>query len=69
MRRWWRGGGAAKQSEERMSGNSESRSEIHLGVERREARIDEDGGGENVKVMAREPGEEPLKTHWMATSS
>ena len=35
---------------------------------RTEARKDEDSGGEDVRVMAEEPGEEPLKTLWLATS-
>ena len=45
-----------------MSGNSRSRSKIHLGVERRVAWRDEDVRGEEFNVMAREPEEEMLKT-------
>ena len=45
-----------------MSGNSWSRSETHLGVERRAAHRDRDAGGDEVKETAGEPGEELLKT-------
>ena len=41
--------------------------ETHYGVERRAARREEDGGGEEVNKMAGENGEELLKTFWLAT--
>ena len=49
-------------------GNSRSRLETHLGVERRAAQREEDEGGDEVKEMAGESGEELLKTFWLATS-
>ena len=49
-------------SEKRTSGNSRSRLETHLGVERKAAWRDEDVGGEEVNLMAGDPGEELLKT-------
>ena len=51
-----------KQSDERTLRNSRSRLEIHFGVERRAARREEEIRGEEVRVMAGEPGEELLKT-------
>ena len=63
----WQGREAVNLSEERTSGNSMSRLEIHLGVERRAA-WKENVGGEEINVMAGEQGEEPLKTFWLATS-
>ena len=56
-----------KPSEERTSGNSWSRSEIHLGVERRAAQRKDDGGGDEAKKMAGDPGEELMMTFWLAT--
>ena len=54
-----------KQSEDRTSGNSRSRSEKHLGVERRDARREEDeGGGDEANEI-----EELLKTFWLAMSN
>ena len=42
-----------KPSEERSSGNSRSRWETHLGVERRDAwREEDEGGGDEVNKMA-----------------
>ena len=58
-----------KPSKERTSGNSRSRLETHFGVERRAACIEEEVGGEEGNKMAREPGEELLKTFWLATSN
>ena len=73
MRRGWRtgwpGGEAVKPSEERTSRNSRSRLKTHFGVERRAARREEDSGGEEGNEMAGEPGEELLKTFWLATSN
>ena len=60
--------GAVKPLEERTSGNSERMLKIHLGAQRKEAHRDEDGGGEDVNVMAGEPGEELLKPLWLAMS-
>ena len=51
--------------EERTLGSSRSRSEIHFGVERRDAGREEDVRGEEVRVMAGEPGQKLLK---LATS-
>ena len=51
---------------ERTSGNLKRRSEIHFRVERRLAKREEDGGGEEVSDME---GEELLKTFWLAMSS
>ena len=62
---WWQGGAAVKASEERMSGNSERRSEIHFGAETKVAWRENDGGGKEVSVTE---GEELLKTFWLATS-
>ena len=43
-------------------------SETHWGVERRDAGREEDeAGGDEVNKMAEEPGEELLKTFWLAT--
>ena len=58
-----------KPSEERTSLNSRSRLETHLGVERRAAHREEDGGGEEGNKMAVEPREELLKNFWLARSS
>ena len=63
---WWQGGEAVNLSKEGTSGNSKRRLEIHLGVERRAAQRDE-GIGEEVKTWVGEPGEELLKTLWLAT--
>ena len=49
-----------KPAEDRTSGNSRSRLETHLGVERRDARRKDEGGGDDVNEMAGEPGEELL---------
>ena len=57
-----------KQSEDRTSGNSRSRSGTHLGVEWRAACREDKGGRDEVNEMAGEPGEELLKTFWLATS-
>ena len=51
------------------SGNSWSRSETHLGVERRAAHREEDASGKEGNKMAGEAGEELLKTFWLATST
>ena len=48
--------------------NSRRRMETNLGVERRDARREDDGSGDEGKEMAGEPGEELLKTFWLATS-
>ena len=58
-----------KPSEERTSRNSRSRLETHFGVERRAAFREEDVGGEEGNKMAGEPGEELLKTFWLAMSN
>ena len=59
-----------KPSENRTSGNSRSRLETHLGVERRNAQKEKDeGSGDEVNKMAGEPGEELLKTLWLAKSN
>ena len=63
-----RGREAVKPSEERTSGKSRSRLETHLGVQRRAALREEDTGGEEVFEIAGEPGEELLKTFWLAKS-
>ena len=40
-----------------------------MGVERSDAwRVEDEGGGDEVNKMAGEPGEELLKTFWLATS-
>ena len=57
-----------KPLEERMSGNSRSRLEVHLGVERRAARREGDVREEEFNMMAGEPGEELLKTFCLDTS-
>ena len=66
MRRRWRtgcqGGKAVKPLEERMSGNSRSRSETHFGAERRAAHREEGVGGEEDNNMAGKPREELQKT-------
>ena len=49
-----------KPSEDRTLGNSRSRSESHLGVERRDTWRKDEGGGDEVNKMAGEPGEELL---------
>ena len=59
MTRWWQGGEAVKPLEERTSGNSERRLEIHFGAETRVAWRDKDGRGEEVRHTE---GEELLKT-------
>ena len=48
-----------KPSEERLSGKLERRSEIHFGAERKVARREGEGGGEDVR---HKEGEELLKT-------
>ena len=68
LQTWWLDRGAVIPLEERTSGNSERMLKIHLGAQRKEAHRDEDGGGEDVNVMAGEPGEELLKPLWLAMS-
>ena len=58
-----------KPSEVRTSGNSRSRLETHFGVERRAARREEDVSGEEGNKIPQEPGQELLKTLWLATSN
>ena len=68
MRRWWQiwcAREALNPSQERTSGKSKRRSEIHIGVERRVARREGDSRGEEVR---HKEGEELLKTFWLATS-
>ena len=48
--------------EERMSGNSRSRSETHFKVERRAAHREEAVSGEEDNTMVGEPREESLNT-------
>ena len=55
--------------EDRTSGKSRSRLETHLGVERRAAQRKDEGREDEVDKMAGEPGEELLKTFWLATST
>ena len=54
---------------ERTFRSSRSRSETHFGVERRAACREEDIDGEEGNKMAGEPGEELLKTFWLAMSN
>ena len=57
-----------KPSKDRTSGNSRSRSKTHFGMERRAACREEDVGGEEGNKMAGKPGEELMKTFWLASS-
>ena len=62
---WWRGRDAVKPLEERTSGKSEYRSKIHFGAERKVARREGYGGGEDAR---HKEGGKLLKTFWLATS-
>ena len=55
---WWQGGEAVKPLEERTSGKSKRRLEIHFGMERKVALREEDGGGKDAR---HKEGEELLK--------
>ena len=54
---------------ERTFRSSRSRSETHFGVERRAAFREEDVIEEESNKRAGEPGEELLKTFWLAMSN